>query len=137
IKGQRVAGYGIAVMHRLQLSALFAPHDLPGEKLQCPTRLLDLLGSRSAHGLAAGSARLESVSGAAAQQATRTLWATTATTLAEEGHDSRHPSEAVLLTSDSVHVGRCTCARSPHAAASPRAPVSPPNRVSPISLFGR
>ena len=73
---------------------------------------------------------------ASAQQATRARWAHTATTLPEEGRGSIHP-EAVLVTSDSVHVGRCTCARAHHAASSPQAQVSPPNRVSPISLSGR
>jgi len=76
---------------------------------------------------------------ASAQEAIWEWGAQSATTLPEEGRDSRHPYEEVLLTSDSVHAGRCTCprVRVHRAAASPRAPVSPPNRASPISLFCR
>ncbi len=58
----------------------------------------------------------QSVSHASAQKATGEREAKTATTLPEEGHDSQHPSEAVLLMSDSVHADRCSCAP-PHGVA--------------------
>jgi hypothetical protein len=85
-------------------------------------------------GLARPAWEGKNVSRASAQEATRAWWTKTATTLPQEGHGSRHPSEAVLLTSDSVHAGRCTRVRAHHAASNPRAPVSPLNRASPISL---